>query len=221
MKKYGLLAALMIGMLSLPAVSDAAYYPATSIWNTVKNKATSTATRKATDKVVRQAQGGTKVITISYLPQTLAEFQAMPQMDLSKPENTVVMFLCAANLWTIDKTAGEDAVNLLSNPKRQMTPYDKQFLRDRLGDKHYLPKSYFEGATPDNNYTPSQPLTVKVIPDGRPQDVEAGYKRLFLKSGGADSNRYIKLREKDGIWYLWEYFGLLPGIRAPKAEADW
>lgn len=171
--------------------------------------------------ILVSAGGKNMNVTISKLPANIEEFKAMPQMDLSKPENTVVMFLCAANLWTIDKTAGEDAINLLSNPKKPMNAYDKQFLRDRLGDKHYLPKSYFEGATPKNNYTPAQPLTVNVIPDGRPQDVEPGYIRLFVKSGGADSPRYIKLREKEGTWYLWEYFGLLPGIRVPEAEADW
>lgn len=217
MKKYRILTALIACILALPAIADAAYYQGANTWNVKKNIASKTLVATA----IRNAQGGRKVITISHLPQTLAEFKAMPQMDLRKPENTVVMFLCAANLWTIDKASGEDAINLLSNPKRQMTNFDKQFLRDRLGDKHYLPRSYFEGASPDNNYTPSQPLSVRILPDGRPQDVEAGYKRLFLKSGGADSNRYIKLREKDGIWYLWEYFGLLPGIRLPKAEADW
>ncbi|MDO4178543.1 MAG: hypothetical protein Q4D21_05055 [Phascolarctobacterium sp.] len=217
MKKISLLAALMVGMIVLPSVSDAAVLSSRNVWNTIKNEVTT----RAKDKVVKQSQGGTKKMQISQFPQTLAEFKAMPQMDLRKPENTLLMFLCAANHWTIDKTAGEEAINLLSNPKRQMTPYDKQFLRDRLGDKHYLPRSYFEGATPANNYTPSEPLTLKVMPDGRPQDVEAGYKRLFVKTSGAEANRYIKLREKDGVWYLWEYFGLLPSIALPTAESDW
>ena len=34
-------------------------------------------------------------VTLNMIPATLQEFQTCPQMDLSKPENTCAMFLCA------------------------------------------------------------------------------------------------------------------------------
>ena len=77
-----------------------------------------------------------------------------------------------------------------------MNGYDSQFIRDRLRDKSYLPLAYFEGATPDNSYTPTEPYIVNVYSDPRPQDCEAGYIRLFLKTAGADSARPIRLRQK-------------------------
>ena len=85
--------------------------------------------------------------------------------------------------------------------------------------KSYLPLAYFGGATPANNYVPSTSLTLEVIADSRPQDIEEGYLRLFLKMTGADSPRPIKLRQKGDFWYLWEYSSILSGIRIP-SEAD-
>ena len=237
MKKNQLAAGLLACLLLMPAFGEASFLgnivnqTKGKISNEINNRVNSAktdATNKVRNKIntaendaLGRAIGGIKVITISHLPQSLEEFKSMPQLDLTKPENTAVMFLCAANLWTIDREEGIAALNLLSNPKRQLTVRDKQFLIDRLGDKEYLPRSYFEGATPKNNYTPSEPLTVRVKPDIGAKYVEQGYKRLYLKSGGADSDRAIKLRQKDDVWYLWEYFGLLPGIRVLVDQGNW
>ena len=159
-------------------------------------------------------------ITIQSVPTTFDEFSALPQNDLSKPENTCVLFLLALHLYIKDKDAGIDAINALRGP-RALSNYDIQFLRDRLRDKTYLPLAYFEGAVPENNYTPTKPLTLEVLPDSRPQDVEESYIRMFLKTAGADSPRPIKLRQKDGLWYLWEYSSILSGIRTPKKDDPW
>lgn len=157
-------------------------------------------------------------ITVSSVPTTSEEFSALPQNDLSKPENTCTMFLLALALYLKDSNAGVAALNTLRGP-RPLSNYDIQFLRDRLYGKSYLPLAYFDGATPANNYVPSTPLTLEVIADARAQDIEEGYLRLFLKTAGADSPRPIKLRQKGDFWYLWEYSSILSGIRIP-SEAD-
>lgn len=159
-------------------------------------------------------------ITIQSVPTTFEEFSALPQNDLSKPENTCALFLLALELYIKDKDAGIAAVNVLRGP-RALNNYDIQFLRDRLRSKEYLPLAYFEGAVPENSYTPKEPLTVDVLPDSRAQDLEEGYIRMFLKTAGADSPRPIKLRQKDGLWYLWEYSSILSGIRIPQKEDPW
>ena len=157
-------------------------------------------------------------MTVSSVPTTSEEFSALPQNDLSKPENTCVMFLLALALYLKDSDAGVAALNTLRGP-RPLSNYDIQFLRDRLRGKSYLPLAYFDGATPANNYVPSTPLSLEVIADSRPQDIEEGFLRLFLKTAGADSPRPIKLRQKGDFWYLWEYSSILSGIRVP-SEAD-
>lgn len=112
-------------------------------------------------------------VTLNMIPATLQEFQTCPQMDLSKPENTCAMFLCALQLYIKDRDAGVEAMNMLRGP-RPMTPYDSQFLRDRLRDKPYLPLAYFEGAAPKNNYTPAQPYVLNVLPDPRQSVIFCG-----------------------------------------------
>ena len=152
-------------------------------------------------------------VTLKALPATLAEFEGKPRQ---MPEQICALFLCALQLYLSDKEAGIAAMNLLRGP-RPMTPYDVQFLRDRLRDKSYLPLAYFEGAVPENNYTPAEPFVLEILPDPRPQDMEPGYLRLFLKTAGADSPRPMKLRQDPatGEWYLWEYSSILSGIRLP------
>lgn len=157
---------------------------------------------------------------ISELPGTLAEFSAMPQMDLSVPQNTCALFLCALQLYVKDRDAGTEALNLLRGP-RPLSPYDIQFLRDRLRGKSYLPLAYFDGAAPENGYTPEEPLTLEVLDDTGSRPQEPGFLRLFLRTAGADSPRPLTLRKKGGLWYLWEYSSILSGIRIPAAEDPW
>ena len=83
--------------------------------------------------------------------------------------------------------------------------------------------AYFEGAAPENGYQPRMPYTLNVLSDPRPQDIEPGYMRVFLKTAGADSPRPMKLRQKasTGQWFLWEYSSILSGIRIPAAQDPW
>ena len=158
-------------------------------------------------------------VTLDTLPASLADFKTLP---LQTPEAVCAGFLCALKLYLTDKDAGVAAMDILRGP-RPMTPYDAQFLRDRLRGKEYLPLAYFEGATPENGYTPARPYVLDVLPDPRPQDIEPGYLRVFLKTAGADSPRPVKLRQKPstGEWFLWEYSSPLSGIRIPAAQDPW
>ena len=87
-------------------------------------------------------------------------------------------------------------------------------------DKDYVPRSYFKGATPDNDYTPDLPYELEVIDQELPE--EDGYETRYLRSGGADSPRPIKFRNKPstGEWFLWEQL-LLAGIREPASKDPW
>ena len=154
--------------------------------------------------------------TIRSIPEDYAEFETLAAAR-KRPED-----VCALALFDKDKDAGTAAMNILRGP-RPLSPYDAQFLRDRLRGKPYLPLAYFEGATPENGYTPCTPYTLNVLADPRPQDVEPGYLRVFLKTAGADSPRPMKLRQKGstGECFLWEYSSILSRIRSPAAEDPW
>lgn len=160
-------------------------------------------------------------IIIQKIPESLPEFEALAAGQRT-PEKISALFLCALSLFDRNMADGVSAMNLLRGPK-PMTPYDAQFLCDRLRGKAYLPLAYFEGATPQNGYKPNAPYVLNVLSDPRPQDIEPGYLRVFLKTAGADSPRPMKLRQKasTGEWFLWEYSSILSGIRIPAAEDPW
>ena len=160
-------------------------------------------------------------VVIQKIPENLQEFETLAAKG-RQPEHICALFLCALALFDRDKDAGTAAMNLLRGPK-PMTPYDCQFLRDRLRGKEYLPLAYFDGATPQNGYRPTAPYTLTVLPDQRPQDVEEGYLRVFLQTAGADAPRPVKLRQKPstGEWFLWEYSSPVSGIRIPASQDPW
>ena len=81
-------------------------------------------------------------VVIQKIPENLQEFEILAAKG-RQPEHICALFLCALALFDRDKDAGVAAMNLLRGPK-PMTPYDCQFLRDRLRGKVYLPLAYFE-----------------------------------------------------------------------------
>ena len=178
------------------------------------------AANQTMQKVTAAADNVSYTVSFLELPVNLAQLQAMPEASLQKPEHTAALTVAALCVYPIDKEAALEMLNYLQGP-RGVTPYDKQFLADRFRDKDYVPRSYFAGATPQNNYEPSEPLTITVFenPYSRGQD---GYLTLHIRSGGADSPRQIKLRNKPstGQWFLWEQF-LLSDIRKPVSADPW
>ena len=120
-----------------------------------------------------------------------------------------------------DKNIGLEMLNWLRGP-RPLNGQEISFLNDRFRDgKTHLPFTYFVGATPDNNYTPSQPYTI-IIESNHVSGEEKDYMKLFIPCGGADDPRPIKMRQRgsDGKWFLWEQY-LLTGVRTPKEADPW
>ena len=161
-----------------------------------------------------------ETFTFTSLPESLAQMQALPEANLSSPFHTAALTVCALCAYAADKAIGTEMLNWLRGP-RPLSAHEISFLNDRFRDSGtYIPFSYFKGATPENDYTPDQPFTITVESNATSDDV-AGYKKLLLKSGGADSPRSVMLRMRgDGMWFLWEQY-LLPGIRVPKSADPW
>ena len=161
-------------------------------------------------------------VTLSKLPANLAELKSLPEGALKKPEHAAALTVAALCMYPVDKDACFEMLNYLHGPKG-LSVMDKQFIADRFRDKDYVPRSYFAGATPDNNYEPSEPYTIKFFenPYAR-QNIDEGYLTLQVESGGADSPRQIRLRTKPstGEWFLWEQF-ILSDIRPPKSADPW
>ena len=192
-----------------------------SFFDNLKRQVAQTA-NQTVQKAVSAADNVSYTVSLPQLPVNLAQLQAMPEGALQKPEHTAALTVAALCIYPVNREAALEMLHYLQGP-RGITHYDKQFLADRFRDKDYVPRSYFAGATPQNNYEPSEPYTVTVFenPYSRSQ-INEGYLTLQICSGGADSPRQIKLRHKPstGQWFLWEQF-LLSDIRKPVSADPW
>lgn len=150
---------------------------------------------------------------------TLPAFEQLPQAAMETPFDTAALTVLAFCAYPSNPEESLKMLNFLRGP-RPLSEMEQQFIRDRFRDKDYVPRSYFDGAVPQNDYTPSVPLCVSVC-DNLYSYQNSGYAKLLLKSGGADTPREIVLRlAKDNKWYLWDQF-LLAGIREPESQNPW
>ena len=158
-------------------------------------------------------------VVFARLPDNFTEFTQLPQAALANPFDAAAMTVLALCFYPQDKDACIQMLNFLKGPQ-PLSTYEQQFLRDRFMDADYVPRSYFNGAVPNNDYKPAQPYTVRVTENPYTYQ-DQGYAKVYLQSGGADSPRAVQLRlAKDGKWYLWEQF-LLAGIRPPESSNPW
>ena len=167
---------------------------------------------------------------IQTLPQSVAEMQSLPQASLASPYGTAALTVAALCAYEQNPQAAADMLGFLRGP-RPLTPHDLQFMRDRLRGKGYKTFSFFEGSSPQNNYTPARPYRVTVFDnpyswvseDSSQSSVgPVQYARLLIQSSGADNPRPITLRYKPSTnqWFLWEH-QLLADIRASAAADNW
>ena len=187
-----------------------------SIFDKLKSSAMGTVMSAA-----RTLGNQSETFTFQALPESLAQMQALPEAALDTPFQTAALTVLALCAYAADRQIGLEMLNWLRGP-RPLNGQDISFLNDRFRDgKTYLPFTYFAGSTPDNNYTATQPYTIRIV-SNHVSDEEQGYMKLFIPCGGADDPRPIKLRQRgsDGKWFLWEQY-LLTGVRTPKANDPW
>ena len=172
-----------------------------------------------TPQTVQAGTNKSVEITFSSLPESYEAFTALPEAKMDNPFSTAALSVLAFCFYPENKDLSLQMLDFLRGP-RPLSVMDKQFIADRFRDKDYVPRSYFVGATPQNNYLPSEPYSI-VVSENPYSYQNEGYATLYLTSGGADSPRSVQLRlAKDGKWYLWEQY-LLADIRKPESENPW
>lgn len=162
-----------------------------------------------------------KTFTFNDLPKDLDQLKALPEAGLKDPFAVAALAVLAFCRYPESKDDALKMIEFLKGPAG-LSAYDQQFIRDRFSDKDYVPRSYFAGAAPENNYAASMPYTL-TIADNPYSYQNDGYAVLYLTSGGADSPRQISLRCKKstGEWFVNEYGGLLMSIRIPAEKDPW
>ncbi len=159
------------------------------------------------------------IYTLNSLPKTAEEMRAAA--DLSTPFNTASLAIAALMNFESNPDSTFEMLNVLKGPE-SLSPFQMQFIRERLGGKMYVVRSYFKGATPENNYSVSAPYEIEVNENPYSYQNE-GYATLWLTSSGADNPRPISLRKKPstGEWFLWGDITYLSDIRVPKEQDPW
>ncbi|MBR3706588.1 MAG: hypothetical protein IKM19_06430 [Firmicutes bacterium] len=169
--------------------------------------------------VLKNSDGRSVKFTFSRMPQNAEEIKELiteyPQTDKF---NTAAFFMAALVRYVENAEDGLAMIDVLKGPELLSNPA-KLFIKERFMDKKYLAKSYFEGSAPANNYTPAEPMTVTIYED--PVAPPEGYSYVHVKSSGGDNPRRLVMRMKSGHHYIWEYNGLLMGIRLPSEEDPW
>lgn len=162
----------------------------------------------------------TNSFTFDKVPQTVAEMQQMGEATLDTPFKTAALSLLALMRWEEDTNGCYAMLDFLRGPD-PLSNFGKQFLRDRLQGKMYKVSSFFAGATVQNGYKATLPLTISVS-DNTNSYPDPNWATLYVQSAGADSPRPIKLRKKPstGQWFLND-IQCLADIRMPVADDPW
>jgi len=167
---------------------------------------------------VEQLDGAVKYI-FNTLPQSAEDIKALIAVyPVTDRHNTVAFFVASLVRYIEDTQEGLAMIDVLKGPQK-LSDTDKAFIKERFSDKQYLPKAYFEGAQPANNYEPDSPWTLIVYDD--PVEAPEGYTYVNVKTSGADNPRRICMRLKGEENWLWEYNGVLMSIRQPASEDPW
>ena len=180
----------------------------------------SDATSKAGNAVTQAVNTHAELFTFAALPASLSKLQELPEAKMDTPYKTAALTVVALAVYTRDQRAGREMLDFLNGPA-EFSEYDRQFLAEHLLSQPYVAFSFFRGATPENNYTPSLPyvLEAKSVATSFANE---NYAAIYFTSGGADSDRPVTVRKKpsEGRWYYWEQ-ALLQGIRTPAADNPW
>ncbi len=165
-------------------------------------------------------QSKKETFTFSQLPKNVTELKGLQEANLDSPFKTAALTLVALCRYEQSPEDAFEMLNFLKGPS-EVSVYEKQFIKERLSDQTYKARSFFKGATPQNNYTPDAPYTI-YISDNPYSYPDENWATMYVTSGGADNPRGIKLRKKPstGQWFLNE-IQCLSQIRLPVSDDPW
>ncbi|MBE5964051.1 MAG: hypothetical protein IKL73_04035 [Lachnospiraceae bacterium] len=146
--------------------------------------------------------------------------QALKEASLDSAFKTTALTIVALCSYEKNPEGCIEMLNFLKGPE-DLSTHEKDFIKERLNGKFYKTFSFFEGATPENSYTPNVPYIIKVSENPYSFD-EENWATLYVKSSGADNPRPIKLRKKPstGQWFLND-IQCLSDIRIPVKDDPW
>lgn len=171
-------------------------------------------------------------IRFSRLPENAAELKQINRKGEDGKFTTVAMLIASYAAWSEgdEETCAEMMAELLNSPTvgTVYNDFTKSFVKERMLQNNkwdYIAAAYFDGAAPENGYTPSEPLTLTLREFAYAPETSTSYgreleiERIVLDFEGADTERMVSVfcDPEDGNWYIWSdsYKGLLADIKPP------
>jgi len=158
-----------------------------------------------------------------YFSKMLESVDELKELDITDEYQSAcaVIFTLAAFEKKIDNA--KEMFEFINGPEN-MSGFDLNFIKNQISQYPYVIRSYFEKATPENNYEISSEVVI-TIKENQYSRQEENYVQFLIHSNGADFDRSFKLRKKPstGEWFIFSdtYRGLLAGIKAPKESDKW
>ena len=141
------------------------------------------------------------------LPELRGEYGEAVRPYLADPYMVAALTVETLEAFSADRERCFRQLALLRGPLR-LLPRDRETLRQALEHKSWLPRSYYEGAVPENGYTPASPRTV-VCEESPLAALDVDILRVELRCGGDPLPRSINLRKRGDEYYIWDYANLL------------
>lgn len=196
----------------------------------LKRKAKNQVKREATKAVRKTVSAGVpKSVELGAIPTSLEEFDTKYNTLAVTPEGAIVMFLAAMDIYAQNEELGKKCFGLCFHPENrngdEPNNHFLSFMRSRFhsgSGQWWIARSYFDGAKPENGYSPKEPFTLKmksrVNDDDYLTSMDADVEKRWLQSSGADSERAVQVLRVRGedLYYIFEYGGLPSQIRRPK-----
>jgi len=176
-------------------------------------------------------------------------YEDIIQYKLDSPYKTMALLLLAFRTWTPqNKTDCQEMLDYLTNTNadslktdseghklsRKFSEYEvwKQFLTERMNQNtkyRYIGNAYLEGAMPENDYTPTEPITITVRqsvydPYNVRKGTDPSLKQVLISLPGSDSDRYCLFYEDQrGDWRVFSdsWQGLLTDVKQPGEDRIW
>lgn len=158
------------------------------------------------------------------LPKTYKDFKARYQAEAKTYQGAVKMYFEAVFAYINESTRTEGG-KMLRYALRSETPIDRSTyyatFADRLKDPawHEVFRSFAEGSSPENDYA-MNPDDFTLMFEGKPVR-ESTYLRVPLRSSGADSLRFVWVKEfDDGLWFVINNASTYVQVKPSRSEIE-
>lgn len=109
--------------------------------------------------------GESATVSISHIPTSVSEFEALQAEIGTTPEGAVMLQLIAFEMYRNNKSVGAECVKLNNtdtNVPSVMRRLPEIFRQNDSYARPHLVATYFKGSTPQNGFNPAKPYTVEV-----------------------------------------------------------